>query len=352
MAGNNSVDNFLDSILPFDNLTDPEKEKYRNYIKAVSSKCFVNALVHPIQLAKTLCQFGYEPYPISSGRAFWFFGRYAYYLPNIFIYLKNTYREVGIKALYTGVDSSLLGSISNVLVTFSFTMYIDRHFPDLGGELLVPINQPAELDQYDKFRDVCRKAIRETFSVTVATMITRPFMTIMCRQIAQMIGNEAKFSNVIQSLFIIGRDEGPEGLFSGLIPQLIFEWSTIWSIALLNYGFDWMMGADNEVNNDIASRANRESKNAGKILLPVLASSFVYPFSLVSSVMSIAGSGLLASLMPYSSSYANWHDAYSSLYTQNALDRGRSLFWRSYKGAIKVDRVTGKIFASTSFNFH
>lgn len=42
----------------------------------------------------------------------------------------------------------------------------------------------------------------------------------MVRQIAQLVGDELKYHNVLSSLRVVGIEEGPKGLFS-LVPNNI-----------------------------------------------------------------------------------------------------------------------------------
>lgn len=46
-------------------------------------------------------------------------------------------------------------------------------------------------------------------------------LVVMVRQIAQLIGNESKYACVFSSLRLIGIEEGPAGLMSGLIPAVL-----------------------------------------------------------------------------------------------------------------------------------
>jgi hypothetical protein len=69
-------------------------------------------------------------------------------------------------------------------------------------------------------------------------LIGHLFLVIMIRRIAQEITGENKYTNFICSLFKIGREEGPRGLFSGLLPALIADIITIWGVTAIRYGVE------------------------------------------------------------------------------------------------------------------
>lgn len=99
-----------------------------------------------------------------------------------------------------------------------------------------------------------RNGIRESIVFTFGAIVSCPFtgnifsyellfnwahfIVVMVRQIAQHVGGENKYPNVFASIFRIGSEEGPAGFFSGLIPQLLGGYLTIWSILGLRYGTD------------------------------------------------------------------------------------------------------------------
>ena len=57
----------------------------------------------------------------------------------------------------------------------------------------------------------------------------------MIREIAQHIGGDGKYPNVIAGILRVGNDEGPQGLFAGLVPTLLANLVRIWGIAGLSY---------------------------------------------------------------------------------------------------------------------
>lgn len=58
---------------------------------------------------------------------------------------------------------------------------------------------------------------------------------MMVREIAQHIGGEWKYPNVVLGLLRVGHEEGLPGLFSGLVPSLVANYIRILGIAGLGY---------------------------------------------------------------------------------------------------------------------
>jgi len=65
-------------------------------------------------------------------------------------------------------------------------------------------------------------------------------------------------------------------------------------------------------------------------------SQMTYPFLVVSSVMSISDSGLLAASLPPAAKYGSWIDCWSHLSRAGQLKRGSGMFWRVYKGPSRI----------------
>lgn len=57
----------------------------------------------------------------------------------------------------------------------------------------------------------------------------------MIREIAQHIGGESKYANVLFGILRVGDEEGLPGLFSGLVPVLVSNLIRTWGIAGLGY---------------------------------------------------------------------------------------------------------------------
>ncbi|VDK38915.1 unnamed protein product [Gongylonema pulchrum] len=205
---------------------------------------------------------------------------------------------------------------------------MDRHYAEIGGKPINLDKEETELSDEESARRVFRAAVRESFVRTIAVIAS----LVMVRQIAQIVGNELKYGDVLSSLRLVGIEEGPPGLFSGLIPQLIAEYISIWGIHLVLYGIERFARTQNkEEENVVAS-----SRKVLHLLAPVFVNSFAYPFQVVSTVMAVTGSG---------PPFAIWQDAYNYLLPFGGLKRGSRVFWREHTGPISVS-PTHEIYAA------
>jgi hypothetical protein len=104
---------------------------------------------------------------------------------------------------------------------------MDRHFPNIGGKPENIDKDEKHMTDEESFRRMLRNAVRETITKSVSVAIARPFTgkvlttniypfssVIVVRKIAQMISNESKYTGVMQSLLLIGNEEGIGGLFA------------------------------------------------------------------------------------------------------------------------------------------
>lgn len=181
----------------------------------------------------------------------------------------------------------------------------------------------------------------------------------MVREIAQIVGRETKYPNVLSAILRIGDEEGPRGFFAGLIPYLVADYLVIWLSAGLRYGAERIMQEYkvrrrtliktlasqlqvDEPNDEASKKAAKDTRFMLNFAIPFVANSFSYPFSVVSTVLAVSGSGfvflllpasvsylfsLVVSLLPYSPSFVHWQDTYDYL-KPYGLARGNRLFLR------------------------
>jgi len=132
---------------------------------------------------------------------------------------------------------------------------LNRHYPEVGGNI-DDLKNLNNLDNYQQFRLRLRDGIRKTIQVVLCSVISRPFtgifilkiffkklkkiLVVAIRQIAQLIGNETKYLpiNPFQPLLLIGAEEGPPGLFSGLMPVIVNGLISVWGTTICIYGVD------------------------------------------------------------------------------------------------------------------
>ncbi|PAV67031.1 hypothetical protein WR25_18378 [Diploscapter pachys] len=375
----------------------PEEEKF---VKSLALKSVAAGVTHPLTAARTLIQLGHEPFPLSTGRVFICAGRNAYFLPNVFSYTENLTQALprseciysliqpitlavhqlakdrGVKVLFTGIDSALVGLAVQGIAAHKATQFIDTHYPTIGGPKENEDVEEEDLTDHDSFRRALRHAMRDTVIRCVAVTAARPFTVVMIRQIAQLIGNETKYTSVFPSLRLIGLQEGPGGLFSGLVPQIVGETIVIFGV---HFGI-WAMerailrsGVVENVKNEKGKKASQPNQehmgtrfrrthlehsimNRDELkdlrtfvhaAIPFVLNSFGHPYSVVSAVMGVVGSGLAVSFLPYSPTFSNWHNAWDYLHP-HGLKRGARLFLREQTGAVTVG-ADRQLYASTKY---
>jgi carrier protein len=328
-------------------LTDEERAKTKEFGKDLAGRTGLVVVTYPLSFAKVLFQLGHEPYPLTEGKSLFFFGRHSYFLPNVLKYISNIVQDQGLKTLFTGFDAAIAALVVGGTASFATQLYIDRYFPSLGGDPLED-KEEHEIDDHYSAQLQVRKAVRKTVSQLVGTIISRPFTVIMVRRIAQEITGENKYTNFICSFFKIGREEGPRGLFSGLLPALIADIITIWGVTAIRYGVERVLirtGIDDTNDAEQKERA-KEGRFLLNYVVPFIVAGFSYPYQVVSTVMALTGSGLAVSLLPYSPLFPNWLDAFDYMKANRATTRGARLFVREYKEAVSIGS-DGKYYALT-----
>lgn len=112
------------------------------------------------------------------------------------------------------------------------------------------------------------------------------------REIAQHIGGESKYRNVFSGLLRVGDEEGPAGLFSGLVPALISDFVLIWGTETLLYGAQRLLlrAEKNAKDDEHAAESLKKAREWTPLLAPFVVSSWAYPFSVVSTVVAVTGS--------------------------------------------------------------
>lgn len=336
-------------------LSDAERKRCEDQCRKMVGQLVASSALYPIAFARTLVQLGHEPYPMVKGKKWIFFGQEKYYLPNLFKYVSNVYNSHGFATIYTGIGANVFLNITGNLGSFAVSMYLDHFYPEVGGDITdldekVKQQPNEDHDAFQLFRVHFRKAVRESIANIAGIIISRPFAVIMIRQIAQHIGNDIKYEsfNPIQPLLRIGNEEGPAGLFAGLMPNIIAGLVQVWGVTMVNYGLNYFfkqIEKGQEVDDDPeAKRILVQSRNALDFFAKFAVSHCRYPFEVVSTVMAVTGSGLFVSLLPYSPVFSHWTDAYHYL-KPNELYRGAKVIMREEKGSIRVG-MNNEVYAS------
>lgn len=314
--------------------------------KNIVARVLLTGVTYPLTCVKTLNQLGHEPFPLSTGKTLIVAGRNAYFLPNVFSYASQMAHARGLGVLFTGIDSAVCSLIVQGLTSYKVKKYIDTYYPELGGK---PENEGVEeksLTDHQSFKRHLRGAIRDTVVRATTVAVARPLTVVMIRQIAQLIGHETKYAGVFTSIRLIGIEEGPGGLFSGLVPQIMGEVIVVFGSAALMFAAERaiVLSGMYEKQGEKSVKEVEDVRKFTHFAIPFVMNSFGYPYQVVSTVMAVVGSGLAVSFLPYAPSFVDWHSAWDYL-SPHGLKRGARMFLREQTGAVSVG-VDQQLYAS------
>ncbi|VDM63868.1 unnamed protein product [Angiostrongylus costaricensis] len=281
--------------------------------KNIGAKVLLAAVTHPLTCVKTLIQLGHEPFPLSTGKTLIVAGRNAYFLPNAFSYASQLAHARGMGVLFTGIDSAICSIIIQGITSYQTRKYIDTYYPEIGGKPENENEEEKSITNHQSLKRHLRGAIRESFVRVVTLTVARPLTVAMIRQIAQLIGSETKYRGVVPTIHVIGLEEGPPGLFSGLVPQLVGEVIVVFGTAALVFAAERAF-----VHSGMYEKKDEKS---------VKVRGFDQLFK--------SCCGLAVSFLPYAPSFVNWHSAWDYL-SPYGLKRGARLFLREQCGAVSV----------------
>ncbi|KAK6185691.1 hypothetical protein SNE40_007869 [Patella caerulea] len=277
----------------------------------------VTATLHPIGYAKVLMQVGFEP--LQPQPSVSLFGKEQWVYPNIFKYVGHIRKVDGFWGLYRGVIPRVIsGTIGNAIQNNLHDAFKESN---KKAKQLAPAQLSGNEDQLVTWlSEFCKETSQETVARCVGIIVGHPFHVIMLRSMIQFVGRETKYDSIFSSIAEIYRNDGILGYFAGLLPRLVGEIITVWITNFLAQ----------LINKYIVQEKDMQSYTAAACGLIV--SHITYPFVLVSNVVAVNGSGLMAASPPRMPYYENSFDCWKSLHAQNQLKRGSSLFWRYYHG--------------------
>ncbi|KAG5674700.1 hypothetical protein PVAND_004652 [Polypedilum vanderplanki] len=282
-----------------------DKENVNEWIR-FGLKLAVQSALHPLEYSKILIQIGFEP--INPRPTTTLFGKPALGLPNVFQYVGHIRKVDGLIGCYRGLSPKILGSILSS--TFS------EKVADKLGMARVDDEEKENINEEEYYERYQVKLKRDIVIHTAGAIIASPFHVISVRMMAQFIGRETKYSTIFGSIAEIYKDEGIWGFFSGLIPRLIFDLSCVIVASTATY----LVGRH--------FIREKEGRMYFGSLSSFVCSSMFYPMNVVSTCMTVNGTGLIAAK---GFSYESWRHCYDSLKMSGDHKRGSSLFFRYVK---------------------
>jgi len=291
-----------------------------------------------LQVSKVLIQLGYEPFPLEKGRAWYIAGHDKRYLPNGFVYAQRLYKTYGLSAIYRGVSASMCGNFLGIMTTFIADDHLAKYY-GMGDE---NENTVSSTDPNAESKKFVRKIARGSLSKAAGIVVARPFQVVMIRMISQHIGGEEFYQGVFSSMRQIYKEEGLPGLFSGLVPQLACELCIYWTVSSISYLFDYLWKSyveredrtGDEEEDRLEPTPPKTMKSVVQFMIPYVVNSIFYPLQLVSTVMAVNGTGLVAGMSPFVPTYPTWQDCFHDLSAKDQLKRGSKMFFRFYEKPI------------------
>ncbi|KAL0280192.1 UNVERIFIED_CONTAM: hypothetical protein PYX00_001564 [Menopon gallinae] len=294
----------------------PKEDKELKWAR-IGYRLVLTTLTHPIEYAKFLIQIGYEPLPPRPTKTL--FGRPALALPNVFGYISYIKSVDGTAGYFRGLSAKLCANIVNG-VTFESVKESIRFESDIKS-LIDEEDVDPEVERRHKF---AKDFMKELAGRTAAVITSHPFQVIAGRMMAEFIGGEHKYSSFIDAVKEIYRLSGISGFYAGIIPRLIGDLLAVCIITSCTYLIHVHCTDDKEI------------RNYCNVLVGFFASSFTYPFHVVSNCMTVTASGLKAGSPPYMPEYKSWLNCWRHLKSTNQIKRGSTLFWRYYTGPFNV----------------
>ena len=283
-------------------------------------------MFHPFKLVSSLVRLGYEPLP-ATRRYSIFAHRYFWYYPSMLTYTRHIVRDRGWMALYTGAWPCMVAEIVHEVMS---DMVVRPMVHSLVNKL--PLREIAEngdtpdtIENLSTTRATLVRAVRGfliiSFSQTLTEVVVRPFNVIALRAMAQYVGRETVYSGHLSAVREIYAEEGLLGFYSGIIPAVLGH---IASVLL----YEVIIVVMEEVAKLIPSAVVR----GGIVILKVpiasyVTKSYMYPFYLVSTVMAVNSSNLMAASTPIIPKFASWQDCWKHLSEIRGLYRGNALLF-------------------------
>lgn len=155
-----------------------------------------------------------------------------------------------------------------------------------------------------------RLTIARVFGVTVSY----PFQVIMIRQMAEFLHKSNSYKYMLLAFLSVIKQDGPLGLFSGLMPRVIGEVITVWLTACFAY----------VLNNYVFTRGTDPSlKKHTPFIAGMMVSGMTHSLTVTSTAMAACDSRYC--LFPH---FSNWLNCYTYLKRNDYFVRGNSLFFR------------------------
>lgn len=306
-----------------------DREQKRIPPAQVCLRAFMFIPGYPVRYIQRLIQMGYEPVPPRRSFSI-LLRRHAYYYPSVFGYARNIARSDGWRALYRGVGAQLMEDFielaaGNLLYPVIHSAVHKIPMPFQSGEQGdVPDTEPA-FSLHSILTRGTRRFLVGLTNQCLVQVIIQPFHVITVRTMAQYIGKENSYNGLYSSVKEIYNTEGFSGFFTGLVPAVIGH-----LCSNLIYTSLWVMLeiAVGNISNDIVKVM--VDSLLGAPLLGYIPGTYAYPFTLMTNLMIVNNTGLMAGRPPRVPIYDGWMDSCRHLRSTGQLFRGSALLFARY----------------------
>ncbi|XP_057333959.1 mitochondrial carrier homolog 2-like [Microplitis mediator] len=301
------------------------REREERLWSSVVSRILVNTISHPIEYAKVLIQIGHEPILPRETRTL--FGKPALALPNIFQYVRYIKAVDGFTGCYRGLVPKLCAyTVNGVIMEKVNDSYL---FTKIFPQVQEDDEDIEELPDEKRKAAYRREFMKDAICKIAGIIASHPLDVVAIRMMAQFVGGEDKYKSVLSSIIEIYKENGIMGYYSGLVPRLIANVSTLALVSYSTYLINKYFVNDHDTMTYISA------------MVTLVATTVTYPFLVVYNCMAVTDSGLAAGSPPHMPIYTSWIDCWRHLSATNQLKRGSSLLWRYYTGPTAI--INGKL---------
>ncbi len=283
------------------------------WTKAYSGSDLLNRtelLLHPIEYMTTLVQIGYEPLPPKLSKSI--FGRTQLQLPGFFTYMNYIVKTDGFFGIYRGLRFNIAYSVAYRFV------YNNADSLSKQTKLFGSIKTTDE--KFKDLKSLSLSLVNETLSRVAALAVAYPFHVMMVRSMSQFVGRETHYDSITSAILDIYYTGGLSGFYSGFVPFVLGNCILLY----LESGLIYLLR--NHVDKSLELSKNTFVLSS----ISIVTRSLIYPFRIVSTVMSCNGSSArsVAASAYTAPGYENWQECMRSLWARGEIKRGSSLFWR------------------------
>lgn len=229
-------------------------------------------------------------------------------LPNLIVYAKYISSVDGLKGMYVGLAPKILG----ICVEHFSSMLISDY-------IKIDKNPRASIKDSDLelWKKCAINTSKEMLCTATSIILSHPIQVVSMRMMAQFVGYEHRYNVVLQSILLISREEGLNGLYAGVISRLLAGLGTVILINVAKQAFSRYLFDPSPMTLNIAD-----------FIATYIANTVTYPFNVVTACTAINNCGLAAGMPPDMPVFGNWLDCMKYLYRFDNLYRGSSTWYR------------------------